>query len=90
MFGLTLVAVFVTVASLAAADSSPTTTGDALLSSVMTNCADMGCVKGEVLRYLDGLLNIESESGRSMQVNRRFLLNCTFFFALDQFRLRKL
>ncbi|GJQ71849.1 hypothetical protein Trydic_g11527 [Trypoxylus dichotomus] len=42
-------------------------TGDELVGSVVRNCAEMGCVKSEVLRYLDSLLSIQSESARSMK-----------------------
>nr|XP_022918449.1 uncharacterized protein LOC111427506 [Onthophagus taurus] len=41
--------------------------GEELVSTVVTNCADMGCVKQEVLGYLDNLLNIQSESARDMK-----------------------
>ncbi|KAK9692584.1 Protein of unknown function (DUF1676) [Popillia japonica] len=63
MFRLTLVAVVV----ISAYATGTPITGDELVGSVMRNCADMGCVKSEVLQYLDSLLNIQSESARTMQ-----------------------
>ena len=36
--------------------------GDELVSTVMTNCADMDCVKSDVLNYLDTVLNKQSDA----------------------------
>ncbi|KAL3267845.1 hypothetical protein HHI36_006986 [Cryptolaemus montrouzieri] len=41
--------------------------GNELVSFVVNNCADLNCVKGNVLRYLDGLLHIEGDSSRGVK-----------------------
>lgn len=37
-------------------------TGDELVSTVLTNCLDMSCVKSNVLTYLNTLLNVNQET----------------------------
>lgn len=46
----------------AGAHSVAPKTGDELVSSVLTNCAEMACVKTTVLAYLDNLLHVESDA----------------------------
>lgn len=53
--------------SVAASQSSPKT-ADELVGNVMDNCADTECVKSNVLRYLDNILNIHSDNARSYKV----------------------
>lgn len=43
--------------------------GDELISSILNNCYDMNCLKGNVLNYLNSFLNVnqEKEFGRSIK-----------------------
>ncbi|KAK9890825.1 hypothetical protein WA026_012171 [Henosepilachna vigintioctopunctata] len=41
--------------------------GNELVSMVVSNCVNMECVKGNVLKYLDGLLNIQGDSARGVK-----------------------
>lgn len=50
----------------AAAQYTPRS-GDQLVSTVLDNCADIGCVKENVLGYLDNVLGIQSDA-RSAKV----------------------
>lgn len=40
--------------------------GDELVSSILNNCFDMDCLKGNVLSYLNTMVNERPESGRSL------------------------
>lgn len=51
--------------------SSPRS-GDELVSTVLDNCADMTCVKQNVLGYLDNVLNIQSD--RNVKVTTKVSL----------------
>lgn len=46
----------------------PINSGDHLVSSVLMQCSDMGCVKGKVLNYLDTVLNLDGEDAREIKV----------------------
>lgn len=50
--------------------------GNELVSMVVSNCVDMDCVKLNVLRYLDGVLQIEGDSARGLKVitNKFFII----------------
>lgn len=43
-------------------------TGDELVATVVSNCADMDCVKLNVLNYLDNVLKIKSDGSRNLKV----------------------
>lgn len=40
--------------------------GDEMVSSILNNCYDMDCLKGNVLGYLNTLVNEPSDAGRSL------------------------
>jgi len=65
MWRLTCV-VLAVVAAVGAQKATPRT-GDELVSTVLSRCGDMGCVKENVLEYLDNVLGIQSDA-RSIQV----------------------
>lgn len=46
--------------------------GDQLITSIINECFNgdtMTCLKGKVLTYLDGILKINEENGRSFEIN---------------------
>lgn len=63
-----LTAFVIACGAIAYANVSTPRTGDELVGSVLDNCAEIGCVKQNVLNYLDNVLNIQSDAGRSFQV----------------------
>lgn len=67
----------VTCGAIAYANISTPKTGEELISTVMDNCADIGCVKTNVLNYLDNILNIQGDNARSYQVEKliKFIYN---------------
>lgn len=50
------------VAVVAVSAQNVPTTGDQLVSTVVEKCADMDCVKQNVLHYLNSKLNLESDA----------------------------
>ncbi|KAB0794314.1 hypothetical protein PPYR_11153 [Photinus pyralis] len=55
------------VASASALIGGEIRTGNQLLSSVVSNCADMGCVKEHVISYLDTMIDKDYTSGRQFK-----------------------
>lgn len=45
--------------------------GDELVSTVLDNCSEMGCVKQNVLMYLDNVLHVQSDVRNAKVVSRR-------------------
>lgn len=45
-------------------------TRDELVATVVSNCVDMGCVKQNVLSYLDNVLKIKTDGSRNLKVKK--------------------
>lgn len=63
-----LITLVITFGAIAYGDVSSPKTGDELISNIMDNCAEMDCVKSNVLNYLDNILNIRSDNARNYKV----------------------
>lgn len=60
---------FTFISAIAYANLTSPKSGDELVSNIIDNCADMGCVKSNVLSYLDNILNIRNDNERSYKVH---------------------
>ncbi|KAF5305227.1 hypothetical protein FQR65_LT07766 [Abscondita terminalis] len=66
MWSLTLL-IMTAVAAASALIGGEIRSGNHLVSSVISNCADMGCVKENVISYLDTILNQDVAKGRQLK-----------------------
>lgn len=66
-----LTCVVLVVAVTAGAERVSPRSGDELVSTVLSRCGDIGCVKENVLEYLDNVLGIQTDA-RSAKVKDLF------------------
>ncbi|CAH1375116.1 hypothetical protein MTP99_016540 [Tenebrio molitor] len=72
----------------AGAHSVAPKTGDELVSSVLTNCAEMACVKTTVLAYLDNLLHVESDARTAKNVDAAIFKRAAKVFKTHEIKVK--
>ncbi|KAJ8926666.1 hypothetical protein NQ314_020945 [Rhamnusium bicolor] len=62
--------------------------GDELVSTVLDTCTEMGCVKQNVLEYLDNLLNIQSDSRNTKNIDAAIFKRAARVLKTHEFRFK--
>lgn len=61
--------------------------GNELISTILNNCYDMNCLKGNVLSYLNSYLGVDERSARSMEsVDEQIYDRIAKILKSDEFR----
>ncbi|EFA10567.1 uncharacterized protein Osi20 [Tribolium castaneum] len=82
-----LTVVVLALGATAAQNVSPKS-GDELVSSVLKNCADMDCVKTNVLGYLDNILKIDSDARSAKNIDAAIFKRAAKVLKTHEFRLK--
>ncbi|RZB40962.1 uncharacterized protein BDFB_008498 [Asbolus verrucosus] len=82
-----LTVVLATVA-LASAQNVTPKSGNELVESVLSNCAEMDCVKKNVLDYLDNLLKIESDARSAKNIDAAIFKRTAKVLKTHEFRFK--
>ncbi|XP_017770628.1 PREDICTED: uncharacterized protein LOC108558277 [Nicrophorus vespilloides] len=72
----------------AAAQQYGPRSGDQLVSSVFSNCVEMGCVKQNVLEYLDNILNLQSDARSIKDVDQAIFKRAARVLKTHEFRVQ--
>jgi len=78
----------VVVATSAGAERASPRSGDELVSTVLSRCGDMGCVKENVLEYLDNILGIQTDARTFKNIDNAIFKRAARVLETQEFRLK--